>query len=86
MQDSNSAGLAGFIFSVMALLFGWVPFLGGFLWLMGAIFSCVGLSSAPRAFAWAGFAISFAWIIAFLILGIIFSSMASLTLWPYYLW
>ncbi|MCM1110831.1 MAG: hypothetical protein NC336_06465 [Clostridium sp.] len=86
MSDSNSTGLAGFIFSIMALLFGWVPYLGGFLWLLGAVFSCCGLARPPRGFALAGFLVSFGWIIAFLIVGVLAGTMASMTLWPYYMW
>lgn len=82
----NNAGTAGLIFACMALCFGWVPFLGGFLWLLGVLFSLVGLLRRPRAAAWAGLAISFSWIIAFVVIGVMFNTFAAFTLYPYYLW
>lgn len=83
---NNSAGVAGFIFACMAVCFGWVPFLGGFLWLLGVVFSLAGLANDHRTMAWAGLAVSFGWIIAFFILGLLFNTFAALTLYPYYLW
>lgn len=83
-KRTNTSGLLGFIFSILAAFFCWVPYLGGFLWLMGAILSCVGLSNRPNGLAWAGFIISFAWIICFFIFGMMFNTMAFLTVYPYW--
>jgi len=58
-SESNGIGVAGFIISLVALFLGWIPFLGWFLWLLGVIFSFVGVFKKPRGFAIAGLVISF---------------------------
>ena len=55
----NGIGLAGFILAMFALFLDWIPLFGWVLWLLGAVFSIVGLFSKPRGFAIAGFVISF---------------------------
>lgn len=51
-------GLAGFILSLVTLV-GWMfPFAGFITWLLGLIFSCIGMSKRPRSFAIAGLIIS----------------------------
>lgn len=85
-SNSNVAGISGFVLSCLALTFGWVPFIGGILWILGVAFSCIGLFYHPRGWAWAGFAISFAWIITFMILNNLMGTFAAFTLWPYTMW
>lgn len=86
MRQTNSAGVWGFIFACLAVCFGWMPYVGGIFWLLGAILSCVGLGSYPRVLAWIGFIISFFWIAVWLFVGFIAGSFAAFTLYPYYLW
>lgn len=86
MYTPNSAAIAGLIFSVMAICFGWIPYLGGFLWLCGIIFAVAGLRRNPHGMAWAALALSAAWLAAWLIIGTRLGSLESLTLFPYYLW
>lgn len=56
---SNGLGTAGFVIALLAFIFCWVPVLDWILWLLGAIFSFVGVFKAPRGLAIAGLVISF---------------------------
>ncbi len=62
----NSLGTAGFVLALLALLFCWVPALDFILWILGAIFSVVGIFRIPRGLAIAGTVISFIGIIILL--------------------
>lgn len=55
----NGLGTAGFVLAILALVFCWVPVLDFILWLLGAIFSVIGLFKSPRGLAIAGTVISF---------------------------
>lgn len=57
-RKSNGIGTAGFVLAIIAVFLGWVPFLGWIVWVLGLIFSFVGLFKAPRGLAIAGFVIS----------------------------
>lgn len=55
---ANAMGLAGFILSLVTLI-GWLfPFAGFITWILGMVFSCIGLAKRPRSFAVAGLIIS----------------------------
>lgn len=58
----NGIGIAGFVCAVCAVLLG-QSFGAMGLWLLGLIFSSIGLSRRPRGFAIAGFVISIAGIV-----------------------
>ena len=58
-SNSNGLGVAGFVLALIGLFIGFVPILGWIIWLLGAIFSFVGLFKQPRGLAIAGFVISF---------------------------
>lgn len=60
---SNGMGTAGFVFSLLAFLVCWVPFVDIIVWFLGALFSFIGLFKAPRGLAIAGFVLSFIGII-----------------------
>jgi len=66
-QQSNGIGTAGFVLALLAIIFCWVPVLDFILWLLGAIFSVIGLFKAPRGLAIAGTVISFIAIIIILV-------------------
>ena len=85
-MGNNTSGILGFVFACLAVVFGWLPYLGGIFWILGAILSCVGLGNRKSGWAWAGFIISFAWLIVYVVLGFIFSSFVYFTLWPYLIW
>ena len=61
---TNGIGTAGFVLSLIALLVtSWIPFVDFIVWLLGAIFSIIGLFKQPKGLAIAGTIISFIGII-----------------------
>lgn len=66
-KKTNGIGTAGFVMAIIAIFLGWIPFLGWLIWLLGAIFSFVGVFKEPKGLSIAGLVISFIGII-FLIL------------------
>ncbi|MCX8742418.1 hypothetical protein J3U50_00090 [Lactobacillus sp. B3795] len=61
---TNGIGTAGFVLSLIALLVtSWIPFVDFVVWLLGAIFSIIGLFKQPKGLAIAGTIISFIGII-----------------------
>ncbi len=57
-KKSNGLGTAGFILALIALFFGWIPVLGWIVWVLGLIFSFIGIFKRPRGLAVAGLIIS----------------------------
>lgn len=55
---SNGLGTAGFITSLLGLLLSWIPVLGWFLWLVGALLSLIGVFKSPRGLAITGIILS----------------------------
>ena len=63
-SESSGTGVSGFVFSILALILGWIPLLGWLLWFLGALLSLIGLFfSGGRIYAILGFIISFIGII-----------------------
>ncbi len=62
----NGLGTAGFVLALIALFLGWIPVLGWILWLLGVIFSLIGVFRTPRGLSIAGLIISFIGVIALL--------------------
>lgn len=85
-MKNNFSGLWGFIFACLAAVFFWLPYAGGIFWVLGALLSTIGLANRPNTLAWAGFIISFFWIILYIIFGILLGSFFAFTLYPYYMW
>lgn len=56
---SNKIGTAGFVLALIAFFFSWIPVMGWLIWALGAIFSLIGLSRAPKGLAVTGVIISF---------------------------
>ena len=54
VPKSNGMGTAGFVLALLALFLGWVPVVGWILWVLGLIFSCVGVFRTPKGLAIAG--------------------------------
>ena len=48
VRKTNGIGIAGFILALISLLICWIPILSWVLWVLGAIFSFVGLFKTPR--------------------------------------
>lgn len=58
VKKSNGVGTAGFILSLLGLIFSWAPVAGWIIWFLGFLFSFIGLFKSPRGMAIAGFIIS----------------------------
>ncbi|KGL45643.1 hypothetical protein EP56_03805 [Listeriaceae bacterium FSL A5-0209] len=54
----NSLGTAGFVLALIGLFTGWIPVLGWIVWILGAVFSIIGLFKKPKGLAIAGTIIS----------------------------
>lgn len=65
-KKSNGIGTAGFVLALIAVFLGWVPVLGWIIWLLGLIFSFVGVLKEPKGLAIAGLVISLIGIILLL--------------------
>tara|TARA_B100001939_G_scaffold341589_1_gene351430 strand:+ start:459 stop:746 length:288 start_codon:yes stop_codon:yes gene_type:complete len=72
-KKSNGIGTAGFVLALIALFLGWIPFLGWIIWLLGLIFSFVGVFKSPRGLSIAGLIISF---IGIIMLIVVFGALA----------
>lgn len=76
-KKSNGLGTAGFILSLIALFVGWVPFFGWLIWILGLIFSFIGVFKTPRGLAIAGLVISF---IGIILLVLVFAGISAAAL------
>lgn len=74
-KESNGIGIAGFVIALIALFLSWIPFFGWILWLLGLVFSFVGIFKFPKGFAIAGLVIS---LIGLIILIVVVGAIASL--------
>ena len=72
--SKNNMATAGFILALFTFLFGWIPVFGWVTWILGVIFSWIGLSQSKslegkgRGLAIAGLLLSFAGLIMILII------------------
>ncbi len=66
-KQSNGIGPAGFILSLVAIFLGWIPILGWIIWLLGLIFSFIGVFKQPKGLSIAGLVISLVGIILLLV-------------------
>jgi hypothetical protein len=57
-RRSNGIGTAGFVLALIAFILCWVPVVDWILWVLGFVFSFVGIFRRPRGLAIAGFVIS----------------------------
>lgn len=73
--QKNSIGTAGFVIALVTIFLSWIPVLGWILWLLGALFSLIGLTKMPKGLAIAGTIISF---IDLIILVMLFGGLATL--------
>ncbi len=75
-EENNGIGIAGFVLSILALVLSCVPFLNFILWILGLVFSAIGLSKRPKGFATAGLIIS---LLGLIILVLAFLGIAGLS-------
>lgn len=47
-QLKNGMATAGFVLALVTIFLGWIPVLGWIIWLLGLIFSSVGLAKAKK--------------------------------------
>ena len=57
-KKSNGMGITGFVLSLVAIILFWVPVLNVVLFILGLIFSIIGIVRKPKGFAIAGLIIS----------------------------
>lgn len=77
-KKSNGMGTAGFVLSLLGLIFCWAPVLNFILWILGLILSFVGCFKKPKGLAIAGLVLSLIGAIAmFAILGTIGAAFAA---------
>lgn len=79
--SANGMGIAGFVLSLIAICFSWSFIPGGILWLLGFIFSSIGMSHRPRGLAIAGFVISIVSLITVIVIIIIMGIAIGTMLW-----
>lgn len=72
-KQSNGLGTAGFVISLVAIFLCWIPALCWILWILGLIFSSIGVFRQPRGLAIAGLAIS---LILIIIIGVLVVAIA----------
>lgn len=79
VKKSNGMGVAGFVLALLGVIFIWVPALNWILWLLGLIFSIIGVCRAPRGLAIAGLVLSAIYlIILFVVIGALFAAASAL--------
>lgn len=74
----NGLGTAGFILALVAFFLSWIPVINWILWILGTIFSLIGLTRRPKGLAIAGTIISFIAVIIILIIGASIASIGAL--------
>jgi len=67
-KKSNGIGTAGFVLALIALFLGWIPVLGWLVWLLGLIFSFIGVFRTPKGLAIAGLVISLIGVIILIVI------------------
>lgn len=70
----NSLGTAGFVLALIGLFTGWIPVLGWIVWILGAVFSVIGLFKRPKGLAIAGTIISAVGVVLLIIFATLGSS------------
>lgn len=66
VQKKNGIGTAGFVLALIGLILCWVPVLNWILWILGVVFSIIGVFKKPKGLSIAGLVISFIGIIVML--------------------
>lgn len=66
-KKGNGMGVAGFVLALLALLFCWIPVLNWILWILGVVFSAIGVFRPHKGLAITGLVISFIGILSMLL-------------------
>lgn len=73
-KKGNGLGTTGFVLALLGLIFCWVPVVNWILWILGVIFSFIGVFRKPKGLAITGLVLSFIGVILIsVILGALFS-------------
>ena len=75
---SNAMGTAGFIIALVTIFLFWIPVLGWILWLLGLIFSGIGVTRKPKGLAIAGLVISLIGLILLIVVLALFAAAVAL--------
>lgn len=73
-KKTNGIGLTGFILAILGLFLGWIPVLGWIVWILGLIFSAIGMFKKPKGLAIAGLVIS---LIGVILIVVVFGAAAA---------
>ena len=66
-NKGNGMGTAGFVLSLVSVVFCWLPILAWITWFLGFLFSFIGVFKKPRGLAIAGLVLSVIGIIILII-------------------
>ncbi len=72
--QKNGLGVAGFVLALLGLIFCWVPVLNWILWILGLIFSIIGMFKRPKGLAIAGLVISCIGLIVDILIATVFTA------------
>ncbi len=67
-KKSNKLGTTGFVLALIGLVLCWIPFVNWILWILGVIFSFIGVFKRPKGLAIAGLIISGFWILVMFVI------------------
>lgn len=70
VKQGNGMGVAGFVLALLGLILCWVPILNWILWILGLVFSIIGMFKPKKGLAIAGLVIS----CLYILLVIVFAS------------
>lgn len=77
-RRGNGLGTAGFVLALLGIVLCWIPVFGWILWILGLIFSAVGVFRQPRGLAIAGLVLSLLGLITLIALAATFFSILTL--------
>lgn len=78
-KPSNGLGTTGFVLSLLAIFLCWVPVLSWILWILGLIFSFIGVFKRPRGLAITGLILSLLGLILLIaVVGAVATALASM--------
>ena len=77
-KKSNGMGIAGFVLSLVAIFLSWIPALNWILWLLGLVFSAIGMFRQPKGLPIAGLVISLlGLVVIFVVISVFFDALES---------
>lgn len=82
-KQKNGIGLTGFILSLLCLVISWAPGLNIVMWILGLVFSAVGVFKKPKGFAIAGLTISLISILVIILLAAVIAEVVG-EIWEEY--